>query len=33
MKLSQYAKHVGVSYKTAYRWYKAGTLDTPSRRS
>ncbi len=27
MKLSQYAKHVGVSYKTAYRWYKAGTLD------
>jgi putative resolvase len=27
MKLSQYAKHVGVSYKTAYRWYKAGALD------
>src|SRR6266702_3999844 len=27
MKLSQYAKQVGVSYKTAYRWYKAGTLD------
>ena len=27
MKLSQYAKQVGVSYKTAWRWYKAGTLD------
>ena len=27
MKLSQYAKQVGVSYKTAYRWYRAGTLD------
>jgi putative resolvase len=33
MKLSQYAKKIGVSYKTAWRWYKAGTLDaykTPS---
>jgi putative resolvase len=27
MKLSQYAKKAGVSYKTAWRWYKAGTLD------
>ena len=27
MKLSQYAKQAGVSYKTAWRWYKAGTLD------
>ncbi len=27
MKLSQYARKVGVSYKTAYRWFKAGTLD------
>lgn len=27
MKLSQYAKKVGISYKTAWRWYKAGTLD------
>ena len=27
MKLSQYAKKVGVSHKTAYRWYRAGTLD------
>ncbi len=33
MKLSQYAKKTGISYKTAWRWYKAGTLDayqTPS---
>jgi predicted site-specific integrase-resolvase len=27
MKLSQYAKKAGISYKTAWRWYKAGTLD------
>ena len=27
MKLSQYAKKIGISYKTAWRWYKAGTLD------
>ena len=27
MKLSQYAKRAGISYKTAWRWYKAGTLD------
>lgn len=27
MKLSQYAKQVGVSYKTAYRWWKDGKLD------
>jgi putative resolvase len=27
MKLSQYARTVGISYKTAWRWYKAGTLD------
>jgi putative resolvase len=27
MKLSQYAKKVGVTYKTAYRWYRAGSLD------
>ena len=27
MKLSQYAKKMGVSYKTAWRWYKAGQLD------
>ncbi len=27
MKLSQYAKQIGVTYKTAYRWWKAGKLD------
>ena len=27
MKLSEYAKQTGVSYKTAYRWFKSGKLD------
>jgi putative resolvase len=27
MKLSQYAKQLGVSYRTAFRWWKAGKLD------
>jgi predicted site-specific integrase-resolvase len=27
MRLSQYAKTMGVSYKTAFRWWKAGRLD------
>jgi predicted site-specific integrase-resolvase len=27
MKLSDYAKQVGVTYKTAYQWWKAGRLD------
>jgi predicted site-specific integrase-resolvase len=27
MKLSQYAKRAGVTYKTAWRWWKAGQLD------
>lgn len=27
MKLSEYAKQVGVTYKTAYQWWKAGQLD------
>jgi predicted site-specific integrase-resolvase len=27
MKLSDYAKQVGVTYKTAYQWWKAGQLD------
>lgn len=27
MKLSDYAKQIGISYKTAYRWWKAGKLD------
>ena len=27
MKLNDYAKRVGVHYRTAYRWYRAGSLD------
>src|SRR5215469_17942756 len=27
MKLSEYARHIGVTYKTAYRMWKAGQLD------
>jgi putative resolvase len=27
MKLSTYARQIGVTYKTAYRWWKAGKLD------
>jgi putative resolvase len=27
MRLSQYAKQMGVSYKTAFRWWQAGKLD------
>jgi len=27
MKLSEYAKQVGVTYKTAYQWWKAGQVD------
>jgi predicted site-specific integrase-resolvase len=27
MKLSEYAKQVGVTYKTAYQWWRAGHLD------
>ena len=27
MRLSQYAKQLNVTYRTAYRWYKAGRLD------
>src|SRR5258707_12935854 len=27
MKLSEYAKQVGVTYKTVYHWWKAGQLD------
>lgn len=26
MKLSQWAKQQGISYSTAYRWYKAGRI-------
>jgi putative resolvase len=27
MKLSEYARQVGVNYKTAWRWWRAGKLD------
>ncbi len=27
MKLSDYAKQVGITYKTAWQWWKAGQLD------
>jgi putative resolvase len=27
MRLSQYAKQMGVSYKTAFRWWRSGKLD------
>jgi putative resolvase len=27
MKLSAYARQIGVTYKTVYRWWKAGKLD------
>ena len=27
MKLSTYARQVGLTYKTVYRWWKAGKLD------
>jgi predicted site-specific integrase-resolvase len=26
VKLSDYSKHIGVSYRTAWRWFKAGNL-------
>lgn len=26
MKLSDYAKKVGISYRTAWRWYKSGVI-------
>ena len=26
MKLSAYARHVGVSYRTAFRWFKSGKI-------
>jgi predicted site-specific integrase-resolvase len=31
MKLSDYAKHLGISYQTAWRWWKAGKLPHPAR--
>jgi putative resolvase len=31
MKLSEYARQVGVTYQTAYQWWKAGQLDAYQR--
>ncbi len=31
MKLATWAKQQGISYKTAYRWFRAGILPVPSR--
>jgi len=31
MKLSEWAKQVGISYRTAHRWFKAGTLPVESK--
>lgn len=33
MKLSDYAKHLGISYKTAWRWWKDGKLPHPARQT
>ena len=30
IKLSQYAKNIGISYSTAYRWFKNKTLPAPA---
>lgn len=31
MKLSEYARQVGVTFKTAYQWWRAGQLDAYQR--
>lgn len=33
MKLPDYAKHLGISYQTAWRWWKAGKLPHPARQT
>lgn len=33
MKLPDYAKELGISYKTAWRWWKAGNLPHPARQT
>lgn len=33
MKLSDYAKHLGISYQTAWRWWKAGKLPHPAKQA
>ena len=32
MKLSEWARHAGVRYETAWKWYKAGILPVPATR-
>lgn len=33
MKLPDYAKHLGISYQTAWRWWKSGKLPHPARQT
>lgn len=33
MKLSDRARRNGIGYKTAYRWFRAGTLPAPARQN
>lgn len=33
MKLSDYAKHLGISYQTAWRWWKANKLPHPAKQT
>jgi putative resolvase len=33
MKLPDYAKHLGISYQTAWRWWKTGKLPHPARQT
>jgi putative resolvase len=33
MKLSEYAKQVGVTYKAAWKWWQAGQLDAYCQRA
>jgi predicted site-specific integrase-resolvase len=33
MKLPDYAKHLGISYKTAWRWWKSGKLPHPDQQT
>lgn len=33
MRLPDYAKHLGISYRTAWRWWKNGTLPHPARQT
>ncbi|MFB2880022.1 IS607 family transposase, partial [Floridanema aerugineum] len=33
MKLSDYAKHLGISYQTAWRWWKSNKLPHPAKQT